>query len=456
MIDPRTAPYAATTLRVVLGILFLAHAGLKLFVFTPAGTAQFFASLGLPGPLAYLVILVETIGGLALIAGFYSRIVAVALIPVLLGALVTRCMGRPASSSPIRTAVGNSSRSGSSASLPSPFSAMAPSRSGRRRRPRFAPPTPDPHHSYRVDRYMKGRTSMTILATTPLRHSARSGARLRTAPDRDGQARCSRPRSRSRVLPNRARAPRRQGRTRGRFPGNRAAVLLELRQDPTARLARRGTLAFSTRPSSCRSGPILGAWLAHAIARRIAIQGASDHLVSEAIYLADPEGNGIEIYADRPHTSWRHERDGRDVVGSARRKGSYGDLAGREWTGFPMAVWSDTSISRSALCARRGVLWRSSRFRPHLPLPRGSFFGSGGYHHHLAANIWNSRGAPAQTEPSTGLADVADRRRHGDAALPSARAWRRPIAIRVRRPPDCSRPLGHGHHLGDVLSRFLE
>jgi putative oxidoreductase len=89
MIDTRTAPYAATVLRVALGALFLAHAGLKLFVFTPAGTAQFFGSLGLPGPLAYLVILAEVVGGLALIAGIYSRIVGLALTPVLLGAIFT-------------------------------------------------------------------------------------------------------------------------------------------------------------------------------------------------------------------------------------------------------------------------------------------------------------------------------------------------------------------------------
>ncbi|MCA0964759.1 DoxX family protein [Salipiger bermudensis] len=87
MIDTRTAPYAALTLRVALGILFLAHAGLKIFVFGPSGTAGFFQSLGLPGALAYLTILVETLGGIALIAGIYTRIVAVALIPVLLGAI---------------------------------------------------------------------------------------------------------------------------------------------------------------------------------------------------------------------------------------------------------------------------------------------------------------------------------------------------------------------------------
>jgi len=89
MIDTRTAPYAALVLRVSLGILFLAHAGLKLFVFTPAGTAQFFGNLGLPPFLAYLTIAAEIVGAAALILGFYSRIIAVALIPILLGAIFT-------------------------------------------------------------------------------------------------------------------------------------------------------------------------------------------------------------------------------------------------------------------------------------------------------------------------------------------------------------------------------
>jgi putative oxidoreductase len=88
MIDTRTAPYAALILRITVGILFLAHAGLKFFVFTPAGAAQFFGSLGLPPALAYLTILVETVGGLALILGFYTRWVSLALIPILLGAIV--------------------------------------------------------------------------------------------------------------------------------------------------------------------------------------------------------------------------------------------------------------------------------------------------------------------------------------------------------------------------------
>ncbi len=88
MIDTRTAPYAALLLRVTLGGLFLAHAGLKFFVFTPAGTAKFFASLGLPAELAYATMAAEIIGGLALIAGLWTRLVALALTPILLAAIV--------------------------------------------------------------------------------------------------------------------------------------------------------------------------------------------------------------------------------------------------------------------------------------------------------------------------------------------------------------------------------
>jgi len=89
MIDTRTAPYAAFILRLSLGVLFLAHFSIKFFVFTPAGTAQFFQSLGLPGALAYLTMAAELTGAIALILGVYTRFVAIALIPILLGAIVT-------------------------------------------------------------------------------------------------------------------------------------------------------------------------------------------------------------------------------------------------------------------------------------------------------------------------------------------------------------------------------
>jgi putative oxidoreductase len=86
MIETRTAPYAALVLRLSLGLMFVAHALLKLFVFTLPGTVQFFQSLGLPGVLAYATIAAELVGGVLLILGVQTRIVAVALIPVLLGA----------------------------------------------------------------------------------------------------------------------------------------------------------------------------------------------------------------------------------------------------------------------------------------------------------------------------------------------------------------------------------
>ena len=87
MIDARTAPYAATLLRVSLGLMFIAHSLiLKHFMFTLAGTAQFFGSLGLPPALAYVTFWAELIGGVLLVAGVATRWVALALIPILLGA----------------------------------------------------------------------------------------------------------------------------------------------------------------------------------------------------------------------------------------------------------------------------------------------------------------------------------------------------------------------------------
>lgn len=87
MIDSKTAPYAAALLRVSLGAMFVAHGLiLKYFTFTLPGTAQFFESLGLPGFTAYLVFAAETLGGIALILGVQTRLVSLALIPVLVGA----------------------------------------------------------------------------------------------------------------------------------------------------------------------------------------------------------------------------------------------------------------------------------------------------------------------------------------------------------------------------------
>ncbi len=88
-LDTRTAPYAVALLRVTLGALFLVHAAVKIFVFTPAGTAAFFGKLGLPPELGYLTIAAEVIGGTALIFGVYARVAALALVPLLLGTIIT-------------------------------------------------------------------------------------------------------------------------------------------------------------------------------------------------------------------------------------------------------------------------------------------------------------------------------------------------------------------------------
>jgi putative oxidoreductase len=87
MIDTKTAPYAALVLRLALGTMFVAHALLKIFVFTLPGTAQFFESLGLPSALAYVTVAAELVGGVLLILGIGTRWVAVALVPILLGAV---------------------------------------------------------------------------------------------------------------------------------------------------------------------------------------------------------------------------------------------------------------------------------------------------------------------------------------------------------------------------------
>ena len=83
----KTSDYAALLLRLSLGGMFLAHGLLKILVFTLPGTAGFFESVGFPGWAAYIVAPAELLAGLALIAGFQTRWVALAGIPILLGAL---------------------------------------------------------------------------------------------------------------------------------------------------------------------------------------------------------------------------------------------------------------------------------------------------------------------------------------------------------------------------------
>lgn len=88
MSEAEMVAYGALLLRVALGVLFIAHLWMKFTVFKPAGTAQFFQSIGLPGFLAYVVIFAELAGGALLVLGVGTRGVALLLIPIILGTII--------------------------------------------------------------------------------------------------------------------------------------------------------------------------------------------------------------------------------------------------------------------------------------------------------------------------------------------------------------------------------
>jgi putative oxidoreductase len=88
MKNPELVDYAALLLRVSLGIMFYAHAWLKIKVYTPAGAVKYFESLGVPGFLAYLTMAAEIVGGTLLILGIGTRWVALLLIPLIAGTIV--------------------------------------------------------------------------------------------------------------------------------------------------------------------------------------------------------------------------------------------------------------------------------------------------------------------------------------------------------------------------------
>lgn len=182
--------------------------------------------------------------------------------------------------------------------------------------------------------------------------------------------------------------------------------LLELRRDRAAEYRPNEAGLFHT-AFLMPDRAALGRWLAHHAGRQGRLDGASDHLVSEALYLHDPEGNGIEIYVDRPRATWAW--DSGEVVMDTRRLNLNDLLAAGtgDWTGAP----EDMVIGHVHL--QVGDLTKAADFyvdRLGFDLvaraPGGLFYSTGGYHHHLATNIWNSRGAGVRPPHSTGLAGV--------------------------------------------------
>lgn len=149
----------------------------------------------------------------------------------------------------------------------------------------------------------------------------------------------------------------------------------------------------------------LGGWLRHVATDRISVDGASDHLVSEAVYLHDPEGNGIEVYADRPRAQW--DIDGKQITMSTEQLDipSLLDLAPeKSWAGAPAGLivgHMHLQVGDNAIAEPfySGVL--GTDITAHYP--GASFYGAGGYHHQLATNIWSSRGAGPIPQNQTGL-----------------------------------------------------
>lgn len=155
----------------------------------------------------------------------------------------------------------------------------------------------------------------------------------------------------------------------------------------------------------------LGRWLLHASATGVELEGAADHLVSEAAYLSDPEGNGVEVYADRPASqwSWTGPPGARQVVMANHRLNMPGLIgeATTPWSGAP----AGTRVGHVHL--RVGDVARATEFYGGVlgldltrAWPEAAFLSTGSYHHHVAANVWRSHGAGPRDPDRAGLAWV--------------------------------------------------
>jgi catechol 2,3-dioxygenase len=148
--------------------------------------------------------------------------------------------------------------------------------------------------------------------------------------------------------------------------------------------------------------------LLHMIDTRTQIQGASDHLVSEAIYLSDPDGNGLELYEDRPQEQW--PRSG-DQIAMTTAPLDFDDLINQadqnsaRWQGIDPGTNIGHIHLQVADLAKTEVFYHSQLgFEvTQRTYPGALFFAAGGYHHHIGTNVWNSRGAPPPPPEAAGL-----------------------------------------------------
>ncbi|MBO9123705.1 MULTISPECIES: VOC family protein [unclassified Rhizobium] len=190
--------------------------------------------------------------------------------------------------------------------------------------------------------------------------------------------------------------------------GVEGKTLLELQRDKAARRRSPREAGLFHTAFLLPSRADLGRWVKHAMKTRPPVVGASDHSVSEALYLSDPEGNGVEIYADRPILSWEWKdglvdmpSDPLDIDALITASGS------GEWKGFPEgSTVGHVHLQVGAIPAAEAFYRDVLGFAVTSRYPGGTFYGADGYHHHLATNIWNSRGAAPRDYPSTGLANI--------------------------------------------------
>ena len=156
----------------------------------------------------------------------------------------------------------------------------------------------------------------------------------------------------------------------------------------------------------------LSAWFQHAIDTKLPLIGASDHNVSEAFYFDDPEGNGIEVCADRPTAHWRDPQGELVMPGNALALATFAGAPA--WTGAPEDLRVGHVHLQTTDIPAAEAFWTDAGFDVMARYPGGSFFGSGGYHHQIATNVWRSRGTALKDGPKTGLSRLTL------AALPEA------------------------------------
>jgi catechol 2,3-dioxygenase len=173
--------------------------------------------------------------------------------------------------------------------------------------------------------------------------------------------------------------------------------------------------------------PSLARWLAHAARERVPLQGLSDHYVSEAIYLGDPDGHGIEIYADRPRERWEGQVGRRMTTLPLDTDALFGELedpAAEEFDGLPRGTTMGHVHLKVADVPAAVAFYRDLLGFEQTAEYGGqaAFFGAGGYHHHVGANTWESRGA---APPPDGAAAL----RHATIVFPADSERDRALAI---------------------------